>query len=129
MTVALVSPSLWAPDHPVLYTLRSTVEVAGILSDNATTRFGVRKVRHPPLAGNPRSLCFPPSEYCKALHPTPLQAVFDPNQGLLLNGVHTIMKGFCQHADVAGMGAALTQPVQARRRGRGGLRAHLLALR
>lgn len=44
VSIALTSPSLWAPDHAYLYTLLTTIEVGSVLSDNATTRFGVRQV-------------------------------------------------------------------------------------
>jgi beta-galactosidase len=36
------SPKLWSPDHPNLYTLRTTVQVAGIGADMEDTTIGIR---------------------------------------------------------------------------------------
>jgi beta-galactosidase len=81
--IALAAPTaLWAPDHPYLYTLETRVVLAGgAPADDAATRFGARL------------------------------GVFTANDGFSLNGVRTQIRGFCQHEDVAGLGAALTVSV------------------
>lgn len=78
--IDLAAPaSLWAPSHPYLYTLETRITLAdGAPADDATTRFGARL------------------------------GVFTADRGFFLNGVRTQIRGFCQHEDVAGLGAALT---------------------
>ena len=49
MTVA--APDLWHPDHPNLYTLRSRVYRDGVLTDEVSTRFGIRVMGYTPGKG------------------------------------------------------------------------------
>ena len=41
--VALQQQLLWTPDNPFLYVAHTTVEQAGVASDDRATRFGMRK--------------------------------------------------------------------------------------
>jgi beta-galactosidase len=81
-TVSLKEPVLWSPESPKLYRLVTTVESSGQIVDRVATEFGVRS------------------------------AVFDPDQGFLLNGRAYELKGTCNHQDHAGVGAALPDRLQ-----------------
>lgn len=78
-TLALEKPVLWTLGNPHIYTLRATFSRAGEDSDSITTPFGVRSIR------------------------------FDENEGFLLNGVHTPLKGVCMHHDLGPLGTAWHQ--------------------
>ena len=84
----LADAALWSPDTPVLYTLVTTLEVAGAVVERYETPFGVRSIR------------------------------FDANEGFFLNGTHVEIKGTCNHQDHAGVGAALPDRLQYFRVGR-----------
>ena len=75
--IPLPQASLWSPNNPYLYQLRSTISVAGRVVDQVTTNFGVRHVR------------------------------FDADRGFLLNGKHLTMQGVNLHQDHAGVGVAM----------------------
>lgn len=72
-------PELWSPEHPRLYTARTSIEINGQRVDNYTTRFGVRKI-----------------EYI-------------PEQGFFLNGQPTKFRGVCNHHDLGPLGAAVNK--------------------
>jgi len=76
------SPELWSPESPKLYQLVTTVESNGKMVDRQETTFGIRTV------------------------------AFDPNKGFLLNGKPYVLKGTCNHQDMAGVGAALPDALQ-----------------
>jgi beta-galactosidase len=76
-SIPLPRARLWSPDHPQLYTLRSTVVAAGKTVDQVTTAFGVRHVR------------------------------FDAERGLILNGRPLKIQGVNLHQDHAGVGVAM----------------------
>jgi len=76
-SIPLPRARLWSPDHPQLYTLRSTVIAAGQTVDQVTTAFGVRHVR------------------------------FDAERGLILNGRPLKIQGVNMHQDHAGVGVAM----------------------
>ncbi|HEY4952538.1 MAG TPA: sugar-binding domain-containing protein, partial [Verrucomicrobiae bacterium] len=76
------SPVLWSPESPKLYKLVTTVEVSGQMVDRKETEFGIRTV------------------------------AFDPTNGFLLNGRPYVIKGTCNHQDMAGVGAALPDALQ-----------------
>lgn len=78
-------PALWSSEAPTLYTLQSRVSVGGVLQDFQATPFGIRTLK------------------------------FDPNRGLLLNGVPTKIKGVCIHHDAGSVGAAVPDGVLERR--------------
>ena len=70
-------PSLWSPDSPSLYTMRTTLSVKGSVVDRYDTRFGIRSL-----------------EYI-------------PEKGFFLNGKYTKFKGVCNHHDLGPIGAAV----------------------
>ncbi|MDX2185910.1 MAG: glycoside hydrolase family 2 TIM barrel-domain containing protein [Opitutaceae bacterium] len=70
-------PLLWSIEAPNLYRIETTLTVGGVLAYRGEEHFGIRT------------------------------AVFDPEQGFLLNGVKVPLKGVCIHHDVGGLGAAV----------------------
>jgi len=82
LDTSVSSPVLWSPESPKLYTLVTTVSVAGQVVDRKETEFGIRTV------------------------------AFDANKGYLLNGQPYVLKGTCNHQDMAGVGAALPDALQ-----------------
>ena len=77
------SPVLWSPESPKLYKLITTIKVDGKVVDRQETEFGIRTV------------------------------AFDKDKGFLLNGKHYELQGTCNHQDMAGVGAALPDALQA----------------
>ncbi len=75
------NPSLWSPENPYLYTLKTEVIFEDEVCDTVYTPFGVRFFN------------------------------FDPNKGFFLNGVHTKLKGVCVHHDAGALGAAVPKEV------------------
>lgn len=75
--IALPSATLWSPQNPYLYRLRSTVTAGERIVDQVITRFGVRHVR------------------------------FDAERGLFLNGKALKLQGVNMHQDHAGVGVAM----------------------
>lgn len=69
-------PRLWSPASPRLYRAVTTLKKGGETVDVVETSFGVRSL------------------------------VFDPKQGLLLNGKKTFLKGVCNHHDLGALGTA-----------------------
>ncbi len=76
------TPILWSPESPKLYKLVTTVESDGKVVDRQETEFGIRTVG------------------------------FDKDKGFLLNGKPYLLKGTCNHQDMAGVGAALPDALQ-----------------
>jgi beta-galactosidase len=74
---AIDHPVLWSPDHPALYTLRTTLYDNGKVLDTVDTRIGFRTLR------------------------------FDPNLGFFLNDQPLKLQGTCNHMDHAGVGVAV----------------------
>ncbi len=75
---------LWSPENPKLYKLVTLVSAGGgIFVDRQETEFGIRTVG------------------------------FDATNGFLLNGKHYELQGTCNHQDMAGVGAALPDALQA----------------
>lgn len=81
----IASPSLWSPESPYLYSLRTEVWDGDRLADVYQTPLGVRTIR------------------------------FDANEGFFLNGKSVIMKGVCNHHDLGPLGAALWDDALERR--------------
>ncbi len=79
----VAKPSLWSDRTPVLYRLRSTLALDGKTLDETTTTFGIR------------------------------QLTFDPDRGLLVNGLPTKLKGVCLHQDAGSFGNAVPAAVWA----------------
>jgi beta-galactosidase len=78
----VVSPMLWSPERPSLYTLVTTIVADGNTIDRTETEFGIRTV------------------------------AFDPDKGFLLNNHPYEVKGTCNHQDHAGVGSALPDRLQ-----------------
>lgn len=71
------SPSLWSPDNPYLYTVKTSVIENGVETDSVLTPFGIRYFN------------------------------FDPDKGFFLNGESIKLKGVCVHHDGGCLGAAV----------------------
>ncbi|WP_242097163.1 beta-galactosidase GalA [Sphingomonas sp. CROZ-RG-20F-R02-07] len=76
-TTLLAEPALWSLETPHCHRLVSEILIGGRVVDRDETVFGIRTI------------------------------VFDPDRGLFLNGVHTVVKGTCNHQDHAGVGFAV----------------------
>ena len=72
-----VSPEVWSPEKPVLYTAVTKVYRDDQLKDSYTTRFGIRTVK------------------------------FEPGKGFFLNGQMRKFKGVCLHHDQGPIGTAI----------------------
>ena len=71
-------PSLWSPDTPALYTVKSRLyNGERQLKDEYATRFGIRSIE------------------------------IIPDKGFFLNGCKTVFKGVCNHHDLGPLGAAV----------------------
>lgn len=73
------SPSLWSPENPALYTARTTLSSQGRVTDEYTTRFGIRSVE------------------------------VRAGEGFFLNGEKRKFKGVCNHHDLGPLGAAVNR--------------------
>ncbi|TPQ22751.1 glycoside hydrolase family 2 TIM barrel-domain containing protein [Streptomyces sporangiiformans] len=71
-------PRLWSFDTPDRYTLLTELRVDGETTDTYRTTFGIR------------------------------HAVFDPDDGMTLNGVHAKLRGVNLHHDLGALGAAVS---------------------
>ena len=80
-TLTLSDPSLWSPDNPYLYTMKTCVLSDGEITDTILTPCGIRYFE------------------------------FTPDKGFFLNGVHTKLKGVCVHHDAGCLGAAVPREV------------------
>src|SRR5258708_38464225 len=83
----LLSPALWSPETPTLYSAIVTVDASGKARDAERVSFGVRTV------------------------------TFDAGKGFFLNGKSVKIKGTCNLHDHAGVGAALPDRLQSFRLG------------
>ncbi len=81
--VVVPRPRLWSDRTPELYRLRSTLTLDGRTLDEAETTFGIRRLE------------------------------FDPDEGLLVNGTPTKLKGVCLHQDAGSFGNAVPLAVWA----------------
>ena len=75
--IPLENPTLWSPETPYLYTAKTEYFINNKLSDEITTRFGVRKIE------------------------------FTREKGFVLNGEITKFKGVCLHHDLGPLGTAI----------------------
>ncbi len=73
----VTNPALWSLTSPTLYTVVTTVSVAGTVVDTYTTPFGIRSF------------------------------AFDANKGFTLNGESVKLNGTCNHHDLGSLGAAV----------------------
>ncbi len=76
-TLQVTDPKLWSPTSPALYGALTTLTSDGQVVDRYETHFGIRTV------------------------------TYDPNAGLLVNGVHFKLNGVCDHHDLGSLGTAL----------------------
>lgn len=74
----LKSPRLWHPDHPFMYTMKTTLLDGTRIADEYTTPFGIRSIK------------------------------WTADQGFFLNGRHLYLRGANVHQDHAGWGDAMT---------------------
>ena len=81
-TIIIDNPHLWSPSDPYLYTVRTEVLQDGATVDSYDTVVGLR------------------------------DAVFDPDQGFILNGKRLEIRGVNQHQDHPGVGAAIPDALQ-----------------
>ncbi len=79
--IKIEQPELWDIGHPALYHVRSTVFCDGEIVHHEENRFGIRT------------------------------ALFDPDQGFLLNGRKVLLKGVNIHHDAGCLGAAVPDDV------------------
>jgi beta-galactosidase len=84
-SVDLANPKLWAIDNPYLYSVQSSLRIAGSVMDEYATTFGIRSI------------------------------LFDPNRGFFLNGKPTVLQGVCIHHDAGSLGAAVPDRALERR--------------
>lgn len=73
------SPKLWSPEAPNLYKTNLSVLCKNEIADDICVNTGIRKI------------------------------VFDPENGLFINGEMTKVKGVCCHQDHAGVGSAISE--------------------
>ncbi|MFI3331773.1 MAG: glycoside hydrolase family 2 TIM barrel-domain containing protein [Rikenellaceae bacterium] len=84
-TLVISSPTLWDVDNPYLYSVKSRIVAAGETLEERSTVLGVRTIH------------------------------FDKDEGFLLNGVNTKVKGVCLHHDAGLVGSAVPKDVWRRR--------------
>jgi len=75
------NPNLWSASNPVLYYLKSTIEIDNKLIDDLITPIGIRSVE------------------------------YDINKGMLVNGKSEKLKGVCLHQDAGSLGNAVPDGV------------------
>jgi beta-galactosidase len=75
----LKNPRLWHPDHPFIYSLRTTVLEGDRVADTYLTSFGIRSIK------------------------------WTADQGFFINGEHLYLRGANVHQDQAGWGDAVTE--------------------
>jgi beta-galactosidase len=75
--INISNPILWGLSNPYLYTVKTKVYVNNKITDNFTSRLGVRNL------------------------------IFDANKGFSINGVTTKLWGVCMHHDLGSLGSAL----------------------
>jgi len=79
--IQVQKPTLWSPEKPKLYVLKSFIMGKGKIIDNNETRFGIRKIE------------------------------FLADKGFLLNGIQTKIKGVCIHHTIGCVGSAVPEAV------------------
>nr|WP_294898038.1 beta-galactosidase GalB [uncultured Pedobacter sp.] len=77
--LSIPKPMLWTAETPNLYYAKTTVYSNNQIVDEYKTQFGIRKIE------------------------------FKPNQGMLVNGVKTKLKGVCLHSDLGALGMAVNK--------------------
>lgn len=82
MRMTVSNPSLWSPDHPVLYRCCITARCSGQISDVAETEFGIRTLQ------------------------------LDARQGIRINGRSIKLRGACIHHDNGVIGACTLESAE-----------------
>lgn len=77
--IPIHNPKLWSPESPYLYTSTSRLYANGVLKDETTTRFGIRKIK------------------------------YDAEKGFSLNDSIIKFKGVCLHHDLGPIGTAVNK--------------------
>lgn len=85
LTFTVQAPRLWSPDHPDLYTLKTSILINGKVTDAVEEQVGFRYFS------------------------------FDPDKGFFLNGENIKLKGVCFHDDAGALGSAVPKDVWERR--------------
>ena len=80
--IEIVNPKLWSLELPYLHKLKTLIRSNGKIIDTYETNFGIRSV------------------------------LFDPNEGIFLNGKHIKILGTANHQDHAGVGIAIPDALQ-----------------
>jgi beta-galactosidase len=75
------NPKLWSHSSPFLYTLKNQLVIDGKVIDEETMNVGIRKIE------------------------------FNSNDGMLVNGQKTIIKGVCLHKDAGSFGTAVPKDI------------------
>lgn len=73
------NPTLWSPEHPTLYKVKSVLYVDDKPVDTYISRFGIRTIK------------------------------LVPEEGFFLNGINRKIKGVCMHHDLGPLGAAVNR--------------------
>ena len=79
---SIPQPSLWSPDSPRLYKVRTTISQDGQIVDSTETTFGIRTIS------------------------------FDADKGFFLNGKHVEIQGAANHQDMPAVGIAVPDSLQ-----------------
>jgi beta-galactosidase len=80
--IKVTNPSLWSPDSPYLYQLKTQIYSNGVVVDQQITNIGIRSIR------------------------------FDAHEGFFLNGKHLKLVGSNNHQDHPGVGSAIPDALQ-----------------
>ncbi|WP_304064427.1 beta-galactosidase GalB [Pedobacter glucosidilyticus] len=86
----VLKPKLWSAENPYNYSLKTIIKASGKVIDEYKSSFGIRKIE------------------------------FKPDEGMLVNGIKTKLKGVCLHHDLGPLGAAFNKAA---------LQHHLLLLK
>jgi beta-galactosidase len=76
LAATVSKPNLWSPDTPHMYVAIVTLRANGKTVDHVSTNFGIRTIK------------------------------FTPDEGFILNGESTEIRGVCLHHDLGALGAA-----------------------
>ena len=81
MNMEIENPKLWSDSSPYLYQLKNELEIDGKVMDEETTHVGIREI------------------------------AFNAKDGMLVNGLKTIIKGVCLHKDAGSFGTAVPKDI------------------
>ena len=81
----VINPSLWSPENPALYSAEIQVKADNLILDSTEEKFGIRSIS------------------------------FSAEEGFLLNGKQTLLKGGCLHHDNGPLGSSAFRSAEFRR--------------